>query len=204
MSGCPQKIAEMKKKILGLAVIAMSMVSFSSVAQNTKSNNCAPNADCPTVCQPCPTTPANCAPSKCDRHDPYKGLNLTSTQREKLNQLDADRRQARVDKAQLHKADRLRNDSLRRADRKNYLEEVKAIVGPEQYVIYLENIVLDSPRVNGGHHKAFTKGNLHNKQLSRVDRADNKKFAKNDKRDRKGNKDAKRSDKVETATTTQQ
>lgn len=159
----------------------MSMVSFSSMAQNSKSDNCRANADCPTACQPCPATAANCAPANCGRPDPYKGLNLTSAQKEKLNQLDASRRHDRIDKAQIRMADRQRNDSLRRADRKNYLEEVKAIVGPDQYVIYLENIVLDSPRGNGNHHKAFAKGS----------------------RDRRGNKDTRRSEKVQTATATQ-
>ena len=184
----------MKKKILGLAVIAMSMGSLSTMARDTKSANCPANADCPTACQTCPASdaecaPANCTPAHCGRPDPYKGLNLTSAQKEKLDRLDASRRQARVDKAQIRKADRQRNDSLRRADRKSHLEEVKAIVSPDQYVTYLENIVLDTPRGNGNHHKAFTNGGRDHRRFSTTDR--------------KGAKDTKRSEKVKTSATAQ-
>lgn len=140
----------------------MSMVSFSSMAQSSKSGKCPAAKDCPTEC-PAPENgcaPAGkCTPAGCDRPDAFTGLNLTDTQKSQLKQLKANRIQARKEKTQARKADRMRNDSARvaarRADRKQYLEEVKAIIGPDQYVMYLENIVLDTPQGRPGHHGAM-------------------------------------------------
>lgn len=70
-------------------------------------------------------------------------MNLTEAQKTQLQQLDGKRKSARKLDMQSKKENKQRNDSLRmaqrRADRKSYLEEVKAIVGPENYVLFLEN-----------------------------------------------------------------
>lgn len=139
----------MKKKILSLAVIAMSMFSINAVAQNPTTNN-APAKECKKECKA-----SQCNDQKCDKQCPtlFSGMNLTADQQAQLKALQEKRvtkmrQRAESAKAQ-KKSDRRQNDSLRMADRKNYLEEVKAIVGPDQYVIFLENIVLNNPQGKG-------------------------------------------------------
>ena len=71
----------------------------------------------------------------------------------------ADRRQ----QSQLRKEEKQRNDSARKADRqasrKAYLEEVKTIVGPDQYVLFLENMYVNQP--GHGHDKAVKQSKRH-------------------------------------------
>ncbi len=129
----------MKKKILSLALVAMSFVTFSSMAQtatstadgNKKERMCREKADCQQKRECC---------------NPFAGLNLSEAQQAKLND---HRKTEKLEAAKARKESKQRLDSTRIADRraskKAYLEEVKAIIGPDQYVMFLENFY-----VNGG------------------------------------------------------
>lgn len=135
----------MRKKIFGLAIIAISLFAANGIAQTPSS---APAG-----------RPDKTKVQKCDRKEKcqrnlFEGLNLTADQQQKLQQLDSKRKADRKSEAKEMKQKKQFNDSVRRADRraakKAYLEEVKAIVGPDKYVLFLENMV-----INGGdHHKA--------------------------------------------------
>lgn len=131
----------MKKKILSLAIIAAAFNAFNGVAQTNDNNN----AKAVCVAQQCGKPGKRCPKEAC----PFDGLNITDAQKAQLQQLNASRREARKAQADTQKADRQRNDSARmaqrRADKKEYLEQVKAIIGPDQYVVFLENFY-----VNGG------------------------------------------------------
>lgn len=173
----------MKKKILGLAFIAMSFTAFSGLAQNTATET---------------TATRNCTQQECvkgkkadkavrDRQvNPFEGLNLTDAQKTQLQQLDSKRKAAREEQLQARKADKQRDNATRvadrRASRKAYLEEVKAIVGPDQYVVFLENMYVNA----GGNHNGKA-------AMGRNDRGkDQGKFVnargnRNDKADRKVN-----------------
>ena len=72
----------------------------------------------------------------------------------------------------------------RRASKKAYLEEVKAIIGPDQYVVFLENFYLNGGQGNGhgkavrgqkghGHHGHFAQNgkNRNGKGMNRADKA---------------------------------
>ncbi|WP_290449200.1 hypothetical protein [uncultured Muribaculum sp.] len=132
----------MKKKILSLALVAMSFVTFSSMAQtatstadgNKKERMCREKADCQ---------------QKRECRNPFAGLNLTEAQQAKLKELNDHRKTEKLEAAKARKESKQRLDSTRIADRraskKAYLEEVKAIIGPDQYVMFLENFY-----VNGG------------------------------------------------------
>lgn len=135
----------MKKKLFSLAIAAMTLASFNSMAQ-TPDSSCSRsngNSTCPDSEQQCHRSAPN----------PYEGLTLTDAQKSQLEQLDNKRKAERKDKAESRKADRKKNAEAckaeRRACKKAYLEEVKAIVGPEQYVIFLENQVINAPRRHG-------------------------------------------------------
>lgn len=140
----------MKKKILGLAIIAMSLTAFNGFAQNSATDSSAKQ---------------ECAKKECVKGrkadkavrnrqvNPFEGLNLTDAQKTQLQQLDSKRKAAREEQAQARKADKQRDNATRvadrRASRKAYLEEVKAIVGPDQYVVFLENMYVNG---GGSHH----------------------------------------------------
>lgn len=151
----------------------MSMMSFSSFAQTQQPNTTCAAQQCAASQTTCPVSGAKCdAKGKGQKADPFAGLTLTDTQKAQLQELKAkranDRATARADKQQARKADIRRNDSTRVADRKQYLEEVKAIVGPDQYVMFLENIVLNSPN-GGGHNKAISKADRRGKGFGKAE-----------------------------------
>ncbi len=134
----------MKKKFLGLAIVAMSLIAFNGMAQSTSGNNTAKQekAECKKDMK------KGDRPAKVN---PFEGLNLTDAQKTKLQELDAKRAAAKAEKSKELKADKQKRDEAKLADRraakKQYLQDVKAIIGPEQYVIFLENMVVNG---NGG------------------------------------------------------
>lgn len=165
----------MKFKFLSIAFMAIAFAAIPASAQNKSDKNSTcnlPQCENPANCNPeqC-KDPQNCIAGPAGQFNPkkgflYEGLNLTDEQKEKLSQLDSRKhggakKQAQEKKGDKQKGDRkkgdkmqkpdfkMRNDSARIAGRnaakKQYLEEVKAIVGPDNYVIFLENYF-----VNGG------------------------------------------------------
>lgn len=143
----------MKKKVLGLALIAMSLMTVNSVAQTNANNNTCPANKENVQCKKAPDN------GKCKPACPFEGLNLTDAQKNQLKQLDTKREAARAEKKKEMKAEKQRRDSAKVADRRNakksYLAEIKSILTPEQYVTFLENSFM-----NGGqyHDKAFKQG----------------------------------------------
>lgn len=155
----------MKKKFLGIALIAMSLVSFTGVAQNTTDNNSTVNVENVTG-KKADKKDAKKGKRKFDKQcspkcvNPYEGLNLTDAQKTQLQALNTKRMEQRKEQAQARKSEKQRNDSTRLEARKNarkeYLEEVKAIIGPDQYVVFLENMYVNGAGNHNG--KAIQKG----------------------------------------------
>lgn len=160
----------MKKKILSVALLATSLFAANSFAQAPADNNS--NT----------TSIENIRGKKMDKKggkkNPYEGLTLTDAQKAQLQQLDEKRNAQRKQNAEAQKMEKQRNDSVQMAARKTakkeYLEEVKAIIGPDQYVVFLENFY-----INGG--------NQGGKSMKQGPRDGKKDFAHN--KDMKGRKD---------------
>lgn len=166
----------MKKTVLGLAIAAMSFTAFGTMAQTTNNaancNNeqaCTPNA-------PCTKADSVCTGGECAL---FEGLNLTDTQKAQLQTLNANRRIAREQLAKARKETKMRDAQAARADRraskKQYLEEVKAIIGPDQYVTFLENVYINGG--NGqrpGNKAAFAKENRGKAHAMRPGKGDRK------------------------------
>lgn len=118
----------------------------------------------------------------------YGSLKLSDAQRSQLQALDmrrdSVRRAARQEMNRQGREMKQRNDSAfraaRQAESRNYLEEVKAIVGPDQYVVFLEDFYVNSPAQGRG--KAFNKEARNGKEM---------KAAKVGDRGRKAYKDSK-------------
>lgn len=138
----------MKKKILGLAVIAISLVSANSFAQTpNKDKTCTDNTCQTQQCKPAKDKKAPC---------PFNGLNLSDAQKAKVKALGEKRQAARADMKKAKKAEKQRMDSAQLARRnevmKMYLDELKGILTPEQYVMFLENSYINA---NGRPGKGF-------------------------------------------------
>ncbi len=136
----------MKKGILSIAVVAASLFSFNAFAQDKSATPdcCNTPAQCVNNAQACPGNPQAC-PVKRPCADPFAGINLTQEQQTKLTAL---REKCKINRAAADKArkDRFQQrDSIMRVNKKQRLEEVKAILTPEQYVIFLENMVVANP-----------------------------------------------------------
>lgn len=141
----------MKKKILAMAVVTVSFLSFNAMAQTGCAkpcdNTCSKN-ECSVACNK--KVNHSCA-------NPFEGLNLTSEQQAKLKEI-APCGKARKECKQKQRVCR---DSIAKAQRQDYLNQVKTILTPEQYVKFLENMVVNQPK--GGkkmmHGKRHPKGN---------------------------------------------
>ena len=125
----------MKKKILGIALLAMAAV-LPAAAQSDNNSTCTQNL----TTQKCGKTATK--QRACQAPNPFEGLNLTEAQKTKLDDL----RKAHTDQNKTYRkqaADARRDES--KARKQNYLNDVKAVLTPEQYVQFLENQF-----INGG------------------------------------------------------
>lgn len=174
----------MKKKFLGLAIAALALTSFTGFAQKP--------AACDSTCQ----SGKMCRQDKDMKGkkdkkaiNPFEGITLTDAQKTQLEAVKA----KRAEKAKARKADKQRMDSAqrveRRAAKKEYFEEVKAILTPDQYVVFLENQVFTQGGDRGksfdrpGKKDGKDRGVRPDKKGNRPDK--DKKGARPDKKDRK-------------------
>lgn len=129
----------MKKKILGLAMIAVSLMAFSSQAQQPSTQNCTNKDNCKNTENIC----------KRAKTALFQGINLSDAQKQKLASLKESRQKLRAEKKKAAEAEKIRTNTLRADERqkqkREYLQEVKEIIGPDNYVLFLENMV-----INGG------------------------------------------------------
>lgn len=151
----------MKKKILSIALLAVAFAGSSAMAQTQSDNNV-----CTKEAKECIKKDGKKADKKDraefrkgdrkgirpemkgERPDPFAGLNLTADQQTKLQELQKNRVAARDKMGKPTKGD---TTAMRRnpaEGRRDYLNSVKNILTPEQYVVFLENIVIEQPQGN--------------------------------------------------------
>lgn len=178
----------MKRNILSLAVIAASLFSFNAMAQAAGDNAKAacPATECKaTVCpetgcapETCPGPGKQCRPQRPCSADPFKGITLTQDQQSRLNALK-EQRKAKCDAQKKECRERAgKRDSVARSGKKEYLESVKEILTPDQYVVFLENIVLSNPGHGPGaspRHARAVKKDMRNFKKGDFKKADMKK-----------------------------
>lgn len=192
----------MMKKILTVAFAAMMLVSIPVSAQQRSGEGKArkaktertikrdmkfdrrAEAKCLQVSDPCPVA-TQCRPGGCE----FEGLDLTEQQKSQLKTLKENQRKemkARVDSAKAARkeakaearAERKAMKERREAEHREYLKEVKKILGNDKYVMFLENqYVQDAGRPESGMDKrmAPVKGKKHAKDMQlRSDRKEKK------------------------------
>lgn len=123
----------MKKKIIAAALFAITLVSFPSLAQQPEQTA----AKCTE--QTC-TQSEKCTPQKCN---PFEGLNLTEQQQASIKELQKQRADQAKNEKEKARKDKAQRDSSARENRRQsrlaYLQQLKGILTPEQYVSFLEN-----------------------------------------------------------------
>lgn len=154
----------MKKKIFGIMVMAMALVATPAFAQK---NNTKAKKEVRTERQMSPRGEAGFAAALFD------GINLTDAQKNQLKELREKQREQRKAKMQAYKeqfkemkqdekANRGRRDSTmmaaRKAERQDYLNSLKSILGEENYVKFLENSFLNAPSQDFGRQGAPRRG----------------------------------------------
>lgn len=177
----------MKKKIITAAIMIAALCGADAVSA-AKPGKVRADRPCAEAC----TT--QCGDSACLRQGPYDeifaGLNLTPEQQQKLKDLKPAKPQARQSG---ERADRQRPDSAamakrraeRRQARQDYLNGVKSVLTPDQYVAFLEAVVVEQPGRPGSAPQArrFSKEGRRSddhRMHARVDR-EGKKIKKADK-----------------------
>lgn len=139
----------MKKTLFAALFLGASMFAFNASAQTQKKDD---------SCAKCPKTECSSDKSDCNsvvppckiKFNPFIGTTITPEQQAKLEQLNKDRAAKKAEaKEQMWKS-RQESDSIRRADNLEYLRQVKEIIGPDQYVIFLENIAVAQPQNDKG------------------------------------------------------
>ncbi len=155
----------MKKKILGFATLALALISLPAAAQGKgakdRSKNRCVNTECTN--QACPASDSTCARARCGAFNPFDGIQLTDAQRAGLKVVNEKRMAQRRACVEQQKCERISRDSLRMKarfnSRRNYLNDVKQVLTPDQYVVFLENMVVNTPDKNGkpGKHGKFGK-----------------------------------------------
>ncbi len=128
----------MKKKILSIAIAAMAFTTFGAVAQTQTSGSnptCTEQCACPQQGKP---DGQKGKAARQPKADPFAGLNLTEAQQAQIKKLQEQRQAQRTEKQKAQKADR-------QEAKKKYLQDVKSVLTPEQYVTFLENMVVNAP-----------------------------------------------------------
>lgn len=123
----------MKKKLMIGAALCASMIfgGLTSMAQDNA--KCDKAAACTRTCD---------KPADCNKPCPFEGLNLTDAQKTQLEQLCQEQQKARQEKKQAKADNKQKKAEGRKAARRENLAKIKAILTPEQYVTYLENVAV--------------------------------------------------------------
>ncbi len=137
----------MKKQILSAVIFGMSLLPVAATAQHHHADNRHHQHRNATEC-PIQQAGEACSPDGCCS-GAFEGITLTPEQQTKLKELRTNNDNQLKSRAKAskdaRKANRAQADSVRRADRKNYLHSVKEILSPEQYVQFLENMAVNKP-----------------------------------------------------------
>lgn len=125
----------MKKKILAYAVVAMSIFSIPAMAQT---QDCKGEGTCPNKGERCLQGGRFNQRKQASRQMvcPFEQLGLSDSQKEQIKQLNENRNKQRKERDKIIRQQR---DSISKAEKREYLNQLKKIMGNDKYVEFLEN-----------------------------------------------------------------
>ena len=136
-----KNIKDMKKKFTTVALALVAALGIGAAAQTAT----------PATCNR--ANKARCEQQRPDRQNRdsvemavlFEGITLTPEQKTKLQTLRDSRKEARTAKAEQAKQQRADRRKQAVEMKRQRLADMKQILTPEQYVVYLENIVVNQP-----------------------------------------------------------
>lgn len=171
----------MKKKFFAIAMAAVAAAGITISAQSVDNNR-----------QKCdkPCDKENCCGQQCQAGTPgannkmgrpqsfqdfaFEGILLDLNQQQRMDSLNAAvkaQREAKMAARKDQKGDRQQMRDNMRQGRADYIAKVKEILTPEQYTMFLENIVMMPQQQGPGHMMGHQQGMRHNgKDGMRADR----------------------------------
>ncbi|MDE6288917.1 MAG: hypothetical protein K2M00_09060 [Muribaculaceae bacterium] len=128
----------MKKKIMTIALALSALCVLPSVAKNPDNNN-TPAPTCQAgACSQEQSCRGNRPERKANRPNPFEGITLSPEQQTALSAIE----NQRPGRAQVDSTARAQARQARKEARRNYLNQVKEVLTPDQYVTFLENIAM--------------------------------------------------------------
>jgi len=128
-----QKQQIMNRKILVLAIAAITCAGTCAIAQSTTADCCKAGSEAT-----CNVRMSRVCADSSRMAALFDGITLSREQQTKIAEMRKARMEARRNK---HMENRKAGKELR----KSHLAEMKEVLTPEQYVVYLENIVVNRP-----------------------------------------------------------
>lgn len=134
----------MKKKFMILSLAAASLFGFNAMAQND--NNCDDPRNCPKQCdQPNAPFDKMYRPTSIEEMA-FEGILLTPEQQAAVDKVKADRKALREQARAQEQTEKANRMEARQKAKRDYLKQMQAILTPDQYVTFLENIVVAQPQ----------------------------------------------------------
>lgn len=128
----------MKKKIMTIALALSALCVLPSVAKNPDNNN-TPAPTCQaSACAQEQSCRGNRHDRQANRPNPFEGITLTPEQQTALSAIESQR----PGRDQMDSTARAQARQARKEARRNYLNQVKEVLTPDQYVTFLENIAM--------------------------------------------------------------
>lgn len=152
----------MKKLFLSAVVVAASLFGMTALAQTpqTTGNGDKTKSECPY--KKGEGKKDGCRQQKCDASAKcFEGITLSDTQKDQIKALCEKRGQQAQQRREDRAAKAKQGDSIRMAQKRQNLNDMKAILTPEQYVVYLENIVVSAPSDRHGIKDGHKDGKRH-------------------------------------------
>lgn len=161
----------MKKTLVTLSMAVVTIFGFSAFAQQQDGNQKQCNKE---KTEKCCKKGEKGDRSKGDRKmfNPFEGIQLNADQQAKI---DALQQKCIAQRQEMKKGDKQNRDNKdngltreqrmqqRQQAKREHLNEVKAILTPDQYVVFLENIAVNTPQGHGKAVKMDKRGHKDNK-----------------------------------------
>lgn len=150
----------MKKKISTIALALVAAAGIGAAAQTATPATCGARDGKPR-CEK--QRPDRAKADSVEMAVLFEGITLTPEQQTKLATLKKNRAESRKTRMEAGKQQRDENRAKMREERKNArkqnLADMKQVLTPEQYVVYLENVVVNAPDNRMPAHGNMHRGN---------------------------------------------